>query len=368
VADTGEGISQEFLPRIFDKFQQADPVVGQRHGGLGLGLAIIKHIVELHGGTIEAASDGLGKGATFTVRLPFSSPLSANEETAAAPGDDDTDIMLPDGLVTLLVDDDAEACELIGRVMRESGAYVLKARSAAEAWAILSHCCPDVIISDISMPDEDGYSLVKRIRSADSKCNNLPCIALSSLARPEDHDQALAAGFDEHLSKFTEPMELIRSIRAVLRKKKHSRADEPVRKSSPNRICQVADPRQTLAHVLVAEDDPTTSELLRITLEQVGYRVSVADTINEGLAIADHQPVDVLIADLRLKDGTGIDLMMQLRKDRHMAGIMTSGYSDEMHKLKSKAAGFDEYLVKPIDTDHLCELIAKMITPLPITT
>lgn len=361
VADTGEGIPSEHLPHIFDKFQQGGTT--RKHGGLGLGLAIIKHILELHGGTIQATSEGSGKGATFTARLPITSPARVEDRPIEQNPLQDLCI---EGLVIMLVDDDVEECDLVGRILKEAGAYIITAHSVEEAWTILARCRPDMLISDISMPGQDGYSLIRQIRSSDGG-QGLPCIALSSLARPEDHEKALVNGFDEHLSKFVEPSELILAVRRVLQIKGHRFSESqitcpdsaPPRQFLANPHRTSANPRQA-PHVLIAEDDPTTSEMLRLTLELAGYRPTVVETVEAAVNLAQNSPIDVVISDLRLKDGTGMDLMVRLRATHPVGGIMISGYSDETSILQSKAAGFEQYLVKPIDTDQLCDLLARM--------
>ncbi|MBE9181050.1 PAS domain S-box protein [Oculatella sp. LEGE 06141] len=215
VSDTGQGIRPEFLPHVFDRFRQADGSLTRSHNGLGLGLAIVRHLVELHGGTVRADSPGEGQGATFVVTLP----IGQWRTTAHASGLDErsTASLQPvqhrntslDGLHVLVVDDEADARELLTTALTQYGAQVTPAASASEAIAILVHVMPDVLVSDIGMPDQDGYTLIKNVRSLKNKHGEvLPAVALTAYARSEDRDRALAAGFQHHISKPISPDEL----------------------------------------------------------------------------------------------------------------------------------------------------------------
>lgn len=216
VSDTGRGIEAEFLPHVFDRFRQSDGSMTRRHGGLGLGLAIVRQIVELHGGTVSATSDGAERGATFTVHLPLL-PVRREPESAAPRVHPATQTgALPgcppelDGLRILLVDDEADSRDLLNLVIESCGAQVTAASSAAEAFELIKGERFDVLVSDIGMPDEDGFSLIKRIRQLpDEEGGNVPAIALTAYARAEDRVQALRAGFQMHIAKPVEPDELV---------------------------------------------------------------------------------------------------------------------------------------------------------------
>jgi two-component system CheB/CheR fusion protein len=197
VSDDGEGIAPEVMPYIFDRFRQADGSITRRHGGLGLGLAIARHLVEAHGGKIAATSEGLGKGSTFSVWLP----LLSISDTAGAPSGGLSRRLL-DGVRVLAVDDDPGICLLVGTALRQYGAEVRTAELASEAFAMLAHFRADLLVCDISMPVEDGYSLIRRIRSAQIHADGrLAAIALTAFADKEHEDKAYAAGFDGFLGK-----------------------------------------------------------------------------------------------------------------------------------------------------------------------
>lgn len=201
VKDTGQGIESEFLPRVFDRFRQADSSTTRSFGGLGLGLAIVRHLVELHGGTVSAHSEGLAKGATFTATFPLLADRS--EPVVAHSGEISTiDHHSLDGLRVLIVDDEPEAREIISTVITRTGGEVTACTTAKEAFAKLLEWKPDVILSDIAMPDEDGYSFIGKVRSLPpEKGGETPAAALTAYARDIDRRQALAAGYQMHIAK-----------------------------------------------------------------------------------------------------------------------------------------------------------------------
>jgi signal transduction histidine kinase/ActR/RegA family two-component response regulator len=222
ISDTGSGISAEFLPHVFDRFSQSDSSITRTHGGLGLGLSIVKHLVELHGGSVRALSDGDGHGATFIVSLPLAAVRSDSRSdprldprVGAGKAADSTmptpmhDTSLQ-GLKILVVDDQPDARELIGALLIEHHAEVHAAASAAEALATLQRVRPDLIVSDIGMPERDGYQLIADIRKLAPEHGGLtPAIAITAFAQFEDKARAMLAGFQAHLSKPIEPQELI---------------------------------------------------------------------------------------------------------------------------------------------------------------
>jgi PAS domain S-box-containing protein len=217
VSDTGQGIEPDFLPYVFDRFRQADATTTRAHGGLGLGLAIVRHLAELHGGYVTAESAGLNRGATFIVSLPLLA-ARGDEETAAlrpdegaTPNDGDSERL--DGLCVLIVDDEADARDLLSDLLTAHGARAVTAGSAAEALALLDTVRPDLLLSDIGMPGEDGYQLMARLRArGPERGGRTPAVALTAYAHAEDRLRALRAGFQQHVAKPINTEELIAVI------------------------------------------------------------------------------------------------------------------------------------------------------------
>jgi CheY-like chemotaxis protein len=208
------------LPYIFDRFTQADSTTARRHAGLGLGLAIVRHIVELHGGTVTAASEGRGKGASFRITLPVRALHRDEVEPPAhqvAVSALSEDITLSEVRV-LVVDDEAETRDLLKIMLASHGAEVITSASAAEALACLDDSRPDILVSDIGMPVLDGYAFIKRVRALDSSQRNIPAIALTAYARAEDRMRALAAGFQMHVPKPVEASELVMVIASLVKR------------------------------------------------------------------------------------------------------------------------------------------------------
>jgi signal transduction histidine kinase/ActR/RegA family two-component response regulator len=220
VSDTGQGISPKFLPYVFDRFSQADSSSTRAHAGLGLGLGIVRHLVELHGGTVQAFSPGEGQGATFAVRLPL---LVAHHRAE----DEVVRIELPavrtleqafadlTGVSVLVVEDNDDSRKLLQTILTRAGAAVQVAESVSTALRILAGEWPDIVISDIEMPGEDGYSLIRKIRLQEPPSQRVPAIALTAYTRSVDRVRALAAGFQTHMSKPVEPAELVAAVKSL---------------------------------------------------------------------------------------------------------------------------------------------------------
>ncbi|MFN6463091.1 MAG: ATP-binding protein [Nostoc sp. DedVER02] len=208
VSDTGKGICADFLPHIFERFRQADSTTTRAEGGLGLGLAIVHHLVEMHSGKVYPLSEGEGKGATFTVLLPLIEP---QPEQLIKEGEEKVNnLLLLDGLQILFVDDNTDTRELIAFVLEQSGAHVTSVSSVGEALEAVSRLRPNILISDIGMPDEDGYSLIRQVRSQEAlREDKILAVALTAFARDEERTLALEAGFHVHLSKPIEPDKLL---------------------------------------------------------------------------------------------------------------------------------------------------------------
>jgi PAS domain S-box-containing protein len=216
VEDTGPGIRPEVLPHVFELFRQGDSSNTRAHGGLGLGLAVVRHLVELHGGTVQAASAGEAVGAIFTVRLPLAREEAAGEPAATAPAFSPAAGPRLDGLRVLIADRGADVREVVSRILSEAGADVLTASSAREALEMAARDRPDVLVAEVEMGDESGYSLLTKIRCLPPEAGRrIPAAALSARGRTEDRVQSLLAGFQIHLSKPVHPAELLAVVASL---------------------------------------------------------------------------------------------------------------------------------------------------------
>ncbi len=222
VRDDGAGIAPEFLPHLFERFRQADAGTARVYGGLGLGLAIARQLAELHGGSIDAASEGVGKGATFTLRLPAMPPKAAAREAPYLRLEDGLErpstARTLDGLLILAVDDDTDALAMIRDILETSGATVLAASSAEGALKILDNEQPHVLVADLGMPRIDGFELITRVRRRPhGSAHQLPAVALTAYARSEDKARALRSGYQMHMAKPINPSELVACVLALSR-------------------------------------------------------------------------------------------------------------------------------------------------------
>jgi CheY-like chemotaxis protein/anti-sigma regulatory factor (Ser/Thr protein kinase) len=235
VADTGVGIAPDFLPHVFGRFRQADGSRARTAGGLGLGLAIVKHLVELHGGTVRVHSDGQGTGTTFTIELPLAAGHRAGDgpserrRAEARPGLA-REFNPPDlaDVKVLVVDDNADGRALIQRVLEECGAVVLTAGTVADTLLAVENARPHLLVSDVGMPEVDGYELLRLVRGlGQSRGGGIPAIALTAFARAEDRTRALRAGFLHHLAKPVDPCELVATVASVVGRAGELRREGP---------------------------------------------------------------------------------------------------------------------------------------------
>jgi CheY-like chemotaxis protein len=215
VEDTGQGITPEFLPFVFDRFRQADSSSKRAHGGLGLGLAITRHLVELHGGTIEARSGGVGQGARFTIKVPVRIPEALEAQAPPSAAQEPPSRSL-EGLRVLVVDDELDTREMVGTLLADESATVLLAGGVREAVALLERERVDLVISDLAMPGEDGFALIARLREL-PRGSQVLAIALTGHGRSEVRAEVMRAGFDLHLSKPIDPEELLGVVGRLMR-------------------------------------------------------------------------------------------------------------------------------------------------------
>jgi CheY-like chemotaxis protein len=224
VADTGVGISADFLPHVFERFRQADASIARERGGLGLGLSIARQLAEMHGGTVDAASGGLGQGSTFTLKLPLMivHPISREDSERvhprAAAGAPNIPLGDLKGVHVMAVDDDADALILVAELLEAAGARVSTAASADEALRVMETAPPQVLVTDLGMPQVDGFQLIEQIRAHHNPLvRRVPAAALTAYARSEDRVKALRAGFQIHLAKPIDPAELVTAVAALAR-------------------------------------------------------------------------------------------------------------------------------------------------------
>jgi CheY-like chemotaxis protein len=233
VSDTGMGIRADFLPYVFERFRQADAGTTRKMGGLGLGLAIVRHIVEMHGGTVDASSAGEGHGATFVVRLPLMivhpRELEVSREHPRTERPDAlTSLADLAGIRVVAIDDEHDALKLLEVVLEAAGATVTTFNSAVTALNRMADLQPDVLIVDLGMPEMDGFELIRRVRtSPDRSIRRIPAAALTAFARSEDRTKALRSGFEMHLAKPVDPAELVASVATLARRAQSDTQQRP---------------------------------------------------------------------------------------------------------------------------------------------
>jgi PAS domain S-box-containing protein len=217
ITDDGQGIAPELLPHLFERFRQGDSSSTRKHGGLGLGLAIVKNLVEMHGGSVTASSAGVGRGSTFSVVLPIGRPVYEHLPGLTAPPEG-AKALLAD-VVVMVVDDEADARDLVQRLLEDAGARVSACDTAQAALQTIQEgLVPDVIVSDVAMPEQDGYDFMKRVRQMEAPMSTVPAAALTALARVADRRRALLAGFQTHLTKPVDPTELVATVASLVRR------------------------------------------------------------------------------------------------------------------------------------------------------
>ncbi len=373
VEDSGKGISPGFLPSVFDRFQQADSSTTRTHGGLGIGLAIVRHLVELHGGAVSAESDGDERGSTFRVWLPaVALGVSALERERAlpppstpAPGRDKADLT---GLRVLLVEDERDGRELLTETVRAAGAETLAAESASEAFQSLATFRPDVLVSDVAMPVEDGYSLVRRMRRlAPEEGGRIPAIAVSAYAREEDRIRSLAAGFQHHIAKPLDPAELIGAIARLARRSRvapvaaEAPTESPSISPSPSPAAAGGNGRPKAARVLIVEDDGDAREGLRSLLEMWGHEVDVAEDGLRGIEKAVATRPDVALIDVGLPGIDGYQVAIRLAEvlgEHSIFLVALTGYASAEDRTRAFECGFHAHLAKPINYAKLSSLLS----------
>jgi CheY-like chemotaxis protein len=348
VSDTGKGISPDFLAHVFDRFRQADSSTTRLHGGLGIGLAIVRHIVEMHGGTVSAASPGPGLGATFVVSLPALErqglELRPADEEAAEPPPDLT------GLRVLMLDDEPDAREVVGEILKSAGATVFPFGSVVDALAGLDEAAPDLIVSDIAMPEGDGYQFLREVRRRRGEVRPVPSIALTAYVRREDRTRALAEGFDRHVSKPIEPERFLRVL-AELAGQRDSKAGVAPAPGSNG-----------ASSVLVVEDDSAGRDGLGQILALGGFRVQVAHD-GESIRKAMEQRPRVALVDLALESLDGYEIGSSLRERvgrDDLVLIAVSGREEEDARRRAFDSGFDAYLVKPVRPGQVERVIQEV--------
>lgn len=343
VSDNGKGINAEFLPFVFDRFRQADSSSTRATGGLGLGLAIVKQLVELHGGTVEARSPGEDQGATFIISVPIGTSLYQTGPQMTAKTESGLQITKElKGLSILLVDDEPETIRPLQLSLSEAAAEVKWVGSVSEAIDVLKSWTPDVLISDLLMPEEDGYSFIKRFRKIKTFQKHIPALALSAYTQKDEVPNVLSSGFEMFLTKPVEGAEVIAALIALTR---------PLQGRS----------------ILIVEDDLLSGEMFRSYFELKGANTKIVTRSAEALSILKDWVPDVLVSDLGLPEQDGFSLIKNLRSSSNMKlaslpAIAVTGYGKEDGERAIKA-GFGSYLLKPIEPTGLEQAVVRMLKP-----
>ncbi len=368
VQDTGQGMTREFLAQAFDRFWQADSSTSRAHGGLGIGLAIARHLTELHGGSIAAESAGTDLGSRFVVRLPSvaiglesaESPPPRSLPAAREPAEPAIRLR---GVRVLLVEDQWDSRELMAEILRLAGAEVTAAGSAPEAMEALAAAAPDVLVSDIGMPGEDGYALLRRLRtSAPTRFASIPAIAVSAYAREEDRIRSLSAGFQLHIAKPFEPVELVAAVDRMVRR--NAPTDEPRVGAG---AAPATAPRSGATPVLVVEDNGDLREGLRQLLEEWGHGVELAENGHQAIrrCMEARPRPRVALIDIGLPDVNGFEVARRIRSvldPSEIYLVALTGHASSADLQMAVESGFDTHMAKPIKFEKLRELLENRLS------
>jgi len=340
VSDTGQGIAAGFMPHLFDRFSQADDTAARVHGGLGLGLSIVKNLTELHGGEVSASSAGPGCGAIFVVRLPRVIPGQLPLDTG--PGGDMGEGSVA-GLGVLLVDDHADVLEAHARMLSEQGAAVTTAASALAALGLLAARRFDILVSDLGMPGMDGYALIRQVRGElGLDAQALPAVAVTAFVRSEDRDAALDAGYQACLQK---PVSPVQFARTVARYGVRPIVQAPLR-------------------AFFVEDNDDLREQITWMLEEEGVQVRAFADAEEALAAYEPDEVDVVITDVSLIGMSGVDLARAILRRAPQAWVVfSSGYA--MGNVLNEFGPHARALLKPFDFEDVRRLIEEISAQCP---
>ncbi len=358
VADTGQGMTPEFLAHAFDRFRQADSSRTRSQGGLGIGLAIARHLAELHGGSISAESQGTGRGSRFRVNLPavaLGVAPAVRREPDSRPAAPERDPGSLSGLRALVVEDQWDSRDLIAEILCSAGCAVEAVGSAPEALEALDGTRFDVLVSDIGMPGEDGYTLLRKVRqSGDSQVRDIPALAVSAYVREEDRIRSLSAGFQFHLPKPFEPVDLLLAVSRLTHRDVPSPADQVPPSAQPQ--------------ILVIEDDNDVREALRELLIASGYVVDVAEDGPTGIERVLAGRPRVALVDIGLPGLDGYAVAQRIRSllpREEVALVALTGRTHPEDVEKVVSSGFDDYLPKPVSFDKLDALLARRLSASP---
>ncbi|HWA77075.1 MAG TPA: response regulator [Polyangiaceae bacterium] len=378
VSDSGSGIRPEFLPHVFDRFRQSNGTITRSHKGLGLGLSIVKHLVELHGGQVSVASEGEGQGATFTVRLPIASlrpPAISRPAQANSRGQPGSGTMLEPkaelaGLRMLVVDDEPDARELVTTLLEGNGVEVTAAASAQEALALIPRMLPDILLSDIGMPKMDGYELVQKLRQLPvASGGRTLAVALTAFARSEDRSRAFLSGFDMYLPKPVDPAELMALVMTLNQRLRAEQTGERITPTldasptpPPSKLPAATLPLSELKVLVVDAESDDRAELVR-TLAKAGALTSVAKSADDALRQSATLDPDVLVSSMSLPDRDGAALLRDLRLQnghRTMPAIALTPTGSREEARRAVLAGFQAHVPRESALDGLVARIAKL--------